>query len=821
MKPTSLHDPLDDVMAAALHGQLTPEERISFETRLQNDPAARAAYQETQRMHDLLEKTQKEDRPDSTFEQRMVSGVRRRIQNPPQGETAWESWLVLGRAVRGMASRRWIAGAGLAAVLAIGILFSIPATQHHLLSGLSTHAPQDFRSAFRLADQAGASAFLAKEADSDQKTQKLSDAARPTGIAQMPMASPSPVPAEPSFSVSADTETLVADASSGSTQLLASKLETRGHVASNMSLNAIRTTSTAPMASSSPSVDRFAPAAAPPTADASPSRKLVRNAHLDLEVQSFQSAMDQISSLTQAEGGYIDTNSSERGGNGKLQGTVVVKVLPDHLDAFLLKLRDLGELKNQSVQTEDVTKAYYDTNARLYNARRMETQLQQLLQHQNGRVSDLLQVEREVGRVRGEIEQMQGELKLYDFQVAYATVTIQVREKDLHETAAYLLKEQDRLTLFSGNVEAAFQQVRKIADDFKAQVLSANLDHASASNVSADLAVMVAPDQIDAFLAQIKAVGRLGVFTKQDQRVAQDGGDGGQPADRARTEIDKVRVQIELRPDYDSRKQVTMTVVTRSVEETLDRAKAEVLALAGAEIISSSLNKAAAGSSAATLRVRVPGKDYPGLLDGFRALGRTASFGLHRNDNAGPGSSGDESPVVVTLTLTDNDVPIQQTAISILADQVDEKVRQIKQETAGSGIEITTSSFEREPNGIERARMTLHLPTTKYPALLESLRQLGKVESLSVHREDRPDQASADGTAPVEVVLELHNRGDLVAEEHGFWSTLRQTLGEGMGALFGSIRIIGVALAFLLPWMVMLALVAWIGRRVYLWSRKK
>ena len=69
--------------------------------RLQNDPAARAAYQEAQAMHDLLEKTHHDAQPDSAFEQRMISGVRRKIQHKDHRETAWESVLVLWAAARG------------------------------------------------------------------------------------------------------------------------------------------------------------------------------------------------------------------------------------------------------------------------------------------------------------------------------------------------------------------------------------------------------------------------------------------------------------------------------------------------------------------------------------------------------------------------------------------------------------------------------------------------------------------------------------------------------------------------------------------------
>ncbi len=69
MKPVSPphdsnHDALDDLIAAALHGELSPEERAQFDSRLSHDPSAQAAYQEAQAMHDLLEKTNRSAQPD-------------------------------------------------------------------------------------------------------------------------------------------------------------------------------------------------------------------------------------------------------------------------------------------------------------------------------------------------------------------------------------------------------------------------------------------------------------------------------------------------------------------------------------------------------------------------------------------------------------------------------------------------------------------------------------------------------------------------------------------------------------------------------------
>lgn len=868
MKPISPHDPLDDLIAAALHGELTPEERAQFDARLQNDPAARAAYQETQLMHNLLEKTHRDAQPDPAFEQRMVSGVRRKIQHDQHRETAWESVLVLWRAVKNFPRRFRLAQVavvlGVIAVL-YGVIFG-PIT-HSVKAAKESAQMQQARQAMLAKEEALASAQAKANADVDASEFAQTEQQNMQKKQSMAMNLPSDTGLNGAASSSLDylfnhkaqqgsqqevdnqaASTVASNIPDASDSLTAASAtmptmgETRGKIASVVSnvnsspllggarggsafnINAVDKTVGQVTASSTPILNSGKHAAAPstPAATAAPDvgRKLIRNAELELEVKSYQAAVDQIGALTKAAGGYVDTSNSQRGGNGKLQGTVVVKVLPQNLDDFLLKLRDLGEVQNQSVSTEDVTKAYFDTQARLDNSRRMETQLQELLKHEPSKVADLLQVERELGRVRGEIEQMQGQLKLYDFQVQYATVTMQVREKDLNQAAAYLLREQDNFSLFATNVEDTFQKARQTADDFKAQILVANLNHNSGSDVSAVLVVMVAPDQIEPFLSQVRSLGRVANFTRQTQRVAKDSGDSNQPADQTLTEKDKVQVQLAIRSDNESRKQVALTVVTPAVDDALDKAKAAALANPGVEILSSSLNKASQGQSTAQLSVRIPGKDYHALLDAFRALGRTATFNLQRDDNSGPGANGDDAPVIISLALTDNDTPIQNTEISVLASGVDAQAQQIKKDAAANGVEVKASSFSRQPDGTETAEMTFRLPMSKYPAFVESLKKLGKVESLTVQRDDRPDQTRGDDSAPAEISLHLHNQGDIVADNSGLWATLRQTFGEGVGALFSSVRMIGVMVAFLAPWVFVLALAAWVGRRIYI-ARKK
>jgi hypothetical protein len=172
--------------------------------------------------------------------------------------------------------------------------------------------------------------------------------------------------------------------------------------------------------------------------------------------------------------------------------------------------------------------------------------------------------------------------------------------------------------------------------------------------------------------------------------------------------------------------------------------------------------------------------------------------------------------VILSLALTDDETPLQETEISMLISDVEARAQALKKEAGTAGVEVKASSFSRQPNGMETAQMTFRLPLGKYPSFVEQLKKMGKVESLTVQRQDRPTQTVNDDDLPVEIGLTLHNQGDVVPDNTGLWATIRQTFGEGAGALFGSVKTIGVAVAFLAPWAFTLGFLAWIGRRIYI-----
>ena len=333
------------------------------------------------------------------------------------------------------------------------------------------------------------------------------------------------------------------------------------------------------------------------------------------------------------------------------------------------------------------------------------------------------------------------------------------------------------------------------------------------------------------FFRKIRSLGRVDNFTRQTQRVAEGWGhDSDQPADQtALTEKDKViRVQIMSQSALmtKSRKQVSLTVVTTAVDEALEKAKAAALGWHWRRnILGSSLNKTCGRPINRADACACPGQKLSGIARiTSRALGRTASFNLERNDNSGPGASGDDAPVIVSLSLTDDErTACRHTNMSVLDDsgRGRDVCSKSKRTRWRQGVEVKASGFQRQPTRLGDGADDIPFTDVQHAwVFVESLQKLGKVESMTVQRIDRPDQTRTDDSAPAEISLRMHNQGNIVADKNGLWETLRQTFGQGTGALFGSVRTIGVLVAFIAPWVVALIFVAWIGRRLYIRGRK-
>ena len=85
--------------------------------------------------------------------------------------------------------------------------------------------------------------------------------------------------------------------------------------------------------------------------------------------------------------------------------------------------------QKNTTDSQDVTEEYYDVEARIKNKRVEEERLLKHLEQSTGKLEDILKVEKEISRVRGEIERQQGRLQYLDKLSALTTVTITLHER--------------------------------------------------------------------------------------------------------------------------------------------------------------------------------------------------------------------------------------------------------------------------------------------------------------------------------------------------------------------------------------------------------
>lgn len=155
-------------------------------------------------------------------------------------------------------------------------------------------------------------------------------------------------------------------------------------------------------------------------------RKIISTGRLQLEVENVPSTVNKITNITVQQGGFI-SGSSVSGYEERKNGHVTVRVPQKNFYAAVEQIEALGTVKSRDLQGQDVTEEYIDINARLGNFKKQEERLQEILKMANT-VKDVLEIERELNRVRGEIERLTGKLNYFDKSIEMSTITVNVNE---------------------------------------------------------------------------------------------------------------------------------------------------------------------------------------------------------------------------------------------------------------------------------------------------------------------------------------------------------------------------------------------------------
>ena len=158
------------------------------------------------------------------------------------------------------------------------------------------------------------------------------------------------------------------------------------------------------------------------------SSMIIRTGTAGLEVELLDPGLSEIRRLVGRLGGYV-ANVSMQGGKEQIrQATLELKVPADRFDELTGGLEPLGRVEFVNVAAEDVGEEFVDLTARASNSRRLESRLLELLGTRTGRLQDVLSVERELARVREEIERIDGRLRYLRTRAAMSTLSVQLHE---------------------------------------------------------------------------------------------------------------------------------------------------------------------------------------------------------------------------------------------------------------------------------------------------------------------------------------------------------------------------------------------------------
>ncbi len=167
------------------------------------------------------------------------------------------------------------------------------------------------------------------------------------------------------------------------------------------------------------------------SASSASDRMRIYTANLAVRVDAFEPSRSNLSAAVEAHGGYVGNSqitTNEWDEETYRDGRFTYRVPAENYSAFLEAVRAEGTVVREEENVQDVTGQHADLEARLENLRAERDRLRELYDQAND-TEDVLAVQRELSDVQGEIERTEARLETLENRVAYATVTVELREE--------------------------------------------------------------------------------------------------------------------------------------------------------------------------------------------------------------------------------------------------------------------------------------------------------------------------------------------------------------------------------------------------------
>lgn len=157
-------------------------------------------------------------------------------------------------------------------------------------------------------------------------------------------------------------------------------------------------------------------------------RKLIRTIRVEAETEDMDTLLAQLNSRIAALGGYIQNqNIWGSAQEASRSATLVIRIPADSADSFLADVQNASNILSSSETVDDVTLTYVTTESRLKALEAEQERLLELME-QAQNMDELLQIESRLTDVRYQLEAVGSQLRTYDNQINYATITLNLQQ---------------------------------------------------------------------------------------------------------------------------------------------------------------------------------------------------------------------------------------------------------------------------------------------------------------------------------------------------------------------------------------------------------
>ena len=553
---------------------------------------------------------------------------------------------------------------------------------------------------------------------------------------------------------------------------------------------------------------------APAAADTAVRKIILRSGEIEFEIESFDSAVAGVTKLvTGIKGAFVGTVNSEKLPNGKVKGTILVRVPPEFLDGLVLDLRrDLGkngELKGQRIGSQDVTKQYTDLESRLRAARTMETRLLEIIKSGKGEIKQLLEAEKELGVWRTKIEESEGEMRYYNNLASLSALSIVLAEKEIRSAAGITENERVQAGIEVEDVDKAFRDAVAAVLAAKGRIAKSELKQLSAGQFNATLNFEIAPDASGPMRDRLRQLGRI---SRLEIDRTQQASAGTVTKDAKITQGDSsFYVQIYNLANVAPRETTTVQLAAlevvaayRTVRDSVEKGKGRIVA--------TNVNESDPHNVTAQLDFELKRIEDGTLQTVLATAGDMISRTVSR---ASESDVNTDTKTLYRMSFVNAArlKPRETTTLGVEVDDVDGVSAVFAAHVAEAKGRVSDSQIAHEPSGKTTARLVYDLPLAAASGLIEKLKTAGVVR---VNQTSRDPKATDGKFASARIEVSLSNTDLLLPKDDGVWHQVRRGIAFSATALLASLTWLIFALCVVLPWMIVVyggyRLVKWLVR---------